>query len=170
MDSAYYPSSQLVKRQGVLELIAASASEDHVGLLGRSAFTRALSDQLRARASQKFSSPLSAAELHARLLSFYSKMIRDRSPEKQMVTSFPSPLHFQVSGTKLPSILLAPMQKSISPYPPESPTSGGNYMHMTFRLSDDPINTESWVEWLRLMPDGIREVKVEGPNRNTFRG
>ncbi|KAM7209380.1 hypothetical protein V8F20_000430 [Naviculisporaceae sp. PSN 640] len=169
MDSAYYPSSQLVKRQGVLELIAASASEDHVGLLGRSAFTRALCDQLRARASQKSANPLSAAELHARLLPFYSKIVHDRSPERQMVTSFPSPLHFQVSGTKLPSILLAPMHKVLSPFPPESPTSGASYMNITFRLSDEPINTESWVEWLRLMPDGIREVKVEGPNRNTFR-
>lgn len=169
MDSAYYPSSQLVKRQGVLELIAASASEDHVALLGRSAFTRALSEQLRARASQKSINPLSAAELHARLLPLYSKIIQDRSPEKQMVTSFPSPLHFQVSGTKLPSILLAPMHKVLSPFPPESPTSGANFMNITFRLSDEPINTESWVDWLRLMPDGIREVKVEGPNRNTFR-
>jgi len=170
MDSAYYPSSQLVKRVGVMELIAASASEDHVGLLGRSAFTRALADQLRTRlASQKFSSPFSAAELHARLLSVYSKMIRDRSPERQMVTSFPSPLHFQVSRAKLPSILLSPMQKSISPFPPESPTSGGTYLNMTFRLSDEPMMTENWVDWLRLMPEGIREVKVEGPNRNTFR-
>ncbi|KAM7202373.1 hypothetical protein V8F33_002781 [Rhypophila sp. PSN 637] len=166
LDSAYYPSLRYVKNKdkGVLELIAASASEDHVGTLGRSAFTRALSRQLRTRLSKR--SALSAAELHARLLSNYSEMI-----EKQNTTSFPSPLHFQVSGTKLPSILLAPVPKGRSPLPSESPTSGGNFMNMTFRLSDEPVMTEEWVEWLRLMPEGIKEVmvKLEGANRDTFR-
>ncbi|KAK3394350.1 hypothetical protein B0H63DRAFT_43407 [Podospora didyma] len=169
MDSAYYPSSQMVRQEGVLELIAASASEEHVKLLDRSAFTRALTDQLRTRASQKFMNPLSAAELHAKLLSLYPKMVQDRSPEKEMVTSFPSPLHMQVSGNaKLPSILLVPMQKGIPPYAPESPTNGA-HMSLTFRLSDDTINTDSWAEWLRSMPEGIKEVKVDGPYRNTFR-
>ncbi|KAK0630088.1 hypothetical protein B0T17DRAFT_589689 [Bombardia bombarda] len=143
MDAPYYPSSKLVRQEGVLELIAASASEDHVQFLDRSAFTRALTEQLRTRASQKFMSPLSAAELHAKLLSFYPKMIQDRNPEKEMVTSFPSPLHIQVSG--------------------------GTHLSLTFRLADDNVNLDSWVEWLRSMPEGIREVKVEGPYRNTFR-
>jgi hypothetical protein len=99
MDAAYYPSSKLVRQEGVLELVAASASEDHAKLLGRGAFTREVTDQLRTRASQKFMNPLSAAELHAKLFSQYPKMIQDQSPEKQMVTSFPSPLHLQVSGS-----------------------------------------------------------------------
>ncbi|KAK3330109.1 hypothetical protein B0H66DRAFT_46038 [Apodospora peruviana] len=170
MDSAYYPSSQLVRRRGVLEVIAASVSEDHAKLLDRNAFTRALTDQLRMRATQKFFNPLSAADLHAKLLSFYPKMIQDRSPEKEMVTSFPSPLHIQVSGSsKLPSILLAPVQKGSSPHTPESPTSGGTHLSLNFRMSDDNLDVDSWAEWLRSMPEGVREVKVEGPYRHTFR-
>ncbi|KAK3383703.1 hypothetical protein B0T24DRAFT_59837 [Lasiosphaeria ovina] len=169
MDSAYYPSSKMVRKEGVLELIAASASEDHAKLIDRSAFTRALTSQLRTRASQKYMDPFSAAELHAELLSLYPKIIQDQSPEKEMVTSFPSPLHTQISGSaKLPSILLAPMQKGLPPYTPDSPSSGAN-MVLTFRLSDDSINMDSWAEWLRSMPEGIKEVKVDGPYRNTFR-
>jgi hypothetical protein len=155
-------------------LIAASASEDHVKLLSRGAFTRELADQLRTRASQKSRNPLSAAELHAKLFSQYPKMIQDQNPEKQMVTSFPSPLHLQVSGNvKLPSILLVPIQKSPPYATPESPT-GGVQLTLTFRLSDDAANKEMWAEkWaecFRWMPEGIRDVRVESPSpRNTFR-
>lgn len=166
MDSAYYPSSQLVRQEGVLELIAASAGEDHTKLLDRSAFTRALADQLRTRASQKFAGALSAAELHAKLMSLYPKMIQDRSPE-EMITSFPSPLHFQVSGdTRLPSILLAPLQKTALPHTPDSP-SAGLQVTMTFRMSEDAANAD-WAECFRWMPEGVKDVRVEG-HRNTFR-
>ncbi len=169
MDSAYYPSSQLVRHEGVLELIAASASEDHVKIVDRSAFTRALADQLRTRASQTFMKPLTAADLHAKLLALYPKLIQDRNPEKEMVTSFPAPLHIQVSGSSiLPSILLAPVQKGALPYTPDSP-SGGAHLTLTFRLSDDNINADAWAEWFRRMPEGVRDAKVEGPFRNTFR-
>jgi hypothetical protein len=174
MDAAYYPSPKMSPLQGVLELIAASASEDHVKLLSRGAFTRELADQLRTRASQKSRNPLSAAELHAKLFSQYPKMIQDQNPEKQMVTSFPSPLHLQVSGNvKLPSILLVPIQKSPPYATPESPT-GGVQLTLTFRLSDDAANKEMWAEkWaecFRWMPEGIRDVRVESPSpRNTFR-
>lgn len=165
MDSAYYPSSQLVRQEGVLELIAASAGEDHTKVLDRSAFTRALTDQLRTRASQKSAGPLSAAELHAKLMSMYPKMIQDRSPE-EMITSFPSPLHFQVSGdTRLPSILLAPLQKTALPHTPDSP-SGGLQVTMTFRMSEDAANAD-WAECFRWMPEGVKDVRVEG-HRNTF--
>jgi len=170
MDSAYYPSSKLVRQEGVLELIAASASEDHVKLLGRGAFTREVTNELRKRANQKFMNPLSAAELHAKLFSQYPKMIQDRSPEKQMVTSFPSPLHLQVSGSvKLPSVLLAPIPKGPFYATPETPP-GGVQLTLTFRLSDDAISMDKWVECFRWMPEGIRDVKVESPSsRNTFR-
>ncbi|KAK0730394.1 hypothetical protein B0H67DRAFT_638903 [Lasiosphaeris hirsuta] len=173
MDSAYYhTSSKPSRREGVLELIAASASEDHSSLLGRSAFTRAFAEQLQCRAIQTFKNPYTAAEIHVKLLSVYSRIIRDRTPEKEVVTSFPSPLHLQVSGNpRLPSILLAPLPKP-SPilYSPESPTAG-THISLTFRLSDEGINMankESWTEWFRWMPEGIRGVKVEGPYRNTL--
>jgi hypothetical protein len=167
MDSAYYPSSKLVRQHGVLELVAASASEDHTKFFDRTAFTRAVTEQLKTRANQKNTEPLSAAELHAKLLSFYPKMIQDTSPETRMVTSFPSPLHLQISGNaRLPSILLAPVVRTM-PLGVESPL-GGTQMNLTFKLADDSVNMESWQEWLRMMPEGIKEVKVEA-YRNTFR-
>jgi hypothetical protein len=170
MDAAYYPSSKLVRRHGVLELVAASASEDHFNFLDRSAFTRTLIQLLHIRASQNFTTPLSAAELHAKLLSFYPKMILDRHPEKDILTSFPSPLHIQLTGTSfLPSILLAPSPKGIPPPFGLDTLQSGSQLNLTFRLTDDSIDMESWSEWLRMMPEGIKDVKVEGPFRNTLR-
>lgn len=167
MDAAYYPSSMPIKHEGMLELMAASASGDHLGLLDRGAFTRALTDQLK-RATQRFMNALSAAELHAKLLSQYPTMIRDRSPEKEMVMSFPSPLFMQLSrSSRLPSILLAPLQRSPLPISPDSP-SGGVQMTLTFRCKEEAFSADKWAECFRLMPEGIREVKVEGA-RNTFR-
>ncbi|KAK5663732.1 hypothetical protein OQA88_4163 [Cercophora sp. LCS_1] len=169
MDSAYYPSSKLVRQEGVLELIAASTGEDHLKLLDRSAFTRILTDELKTRASQKHLNALSAAELHAKLVSLYPRMIQDRNPEKEILTSFPSPFHLQMSGNaRLPSILLAPLQKSTLPYTPDSP-SGGTHMTLTFRLPSEDLNPESWAEFFRWVPEGVRDIKVEGPYRNTFR-
>ncbi len=159
MDAAYYPSSNLVRQQGVLELVAASASGDHSQFFDRSAFTRAVTDQLRTRASQKYMDPLSAAGLHAKLLSYYPKMIQNRTPETQVVTSFPSPLHMQMSGNaRLPSILLAPVVRTM-PLGVESP-QGAAQIHFTFKMADEAINLESWAEWLRMMPEGVREVYV----------
>jgi hypothetical protein len=174
MDAPYYPSSSVqVRQQGVLELIAACASEEHARCVERGAFTRALTAELRTRANQKFMSPLSAAELHAKLLTLYPKIYQDRNPEKEVVTSFPSPLHMQLSGNaRLPSILLAPVQK-VTPYgmesPPSAGSSSGSQLTFTFTLADEPLNVGSWIDWLRLMPVGVRDVKVDGPYRNTLR-
>jgi len=171
MDAAFYPSpTKLVREAGVLELIAAAASEDHAELLGRGAFTRELTEQLRTRISQRYQTPLSASELHANLWSQYPKIMRDRNPEQQVVTSCPSPLHLQVSGSlKLPSILLAPMPESPQYATPDSPTSGVQ-LTLTFRLSDDTIDAEKWAECFRWMPNGVRDVKVESLSPcNTFR-
>ncbi|KAK4239905.1 hypothetical protein C8A03DRAFT_42530 [Achaetomium macrosporum] len=165
MDCAYYPSYTGTRRQGMLELIAASAGEDHAELLGRSAFTRALTDQLRTRAVQPFKEPFSAAELHSKLLSLYPRMIREQNPEREVIARFPTPLIMQLSGVKtLPSILLAPLRKGEAPGAPHV----GTQISMTFRLADDAFNMDSWAEWLRSMPDGIMEVRVDGPYRNTF--
>ena len=40
---------------------------------------------------------------------------------------------------------------------------------MSVRLKDDNVDVDSWNEWLRLMPSGVRDVKVEGPFRATYR-
>ncbi len=166
MDCAYYPSYKTVRRQGMLELIAASAGEDHVELLGRSSFTRALTDLLRTRAVQQFKDPFSAAELHSRMLSLYPSMIREQHPENEVIARFPTPLCMQLSGIKtLPSILLAPLQLG---EPPRSPQGGSHIISLTFRLAEDTFNMDSWAEWLRSMPEGIMEAKVDGPYRNTF--
>ncbi|KAK4188508.1 hypothetical protein QBC35DRAFT_353773, partial [Podospora australis] len=171
MDCAYYPLPQRTRQQGMLQLIAASAGEDYTELLGRSAFTRALSAQLKTRPLQlKFREPFTAAELHAKLLSEYPRMVQERDPGKEILTRFPTPLMFQISGNKLlPSILLAPLHPTGEmPFTPDSP-AGGSTLSLTFSMSDDTFDMDSWAEWLRSMPPGIREVKVEGPHRNTFR-
>ncbi|KAK2073753.1 hypothetical protein P8C59_008004 [Phyllachora maydis] len=177
MDAAYYASSKLVRQQGVLELMAARAGDDAAHVLERNLFTRALAHELHARANQRFASPLSAAELHAKLLTLYPSMVPDRSPAQQVVVSFPSPLHIQLSGkARLPSILLAPVPQGAGAgaYGLESPPSAGSSgagatLGFTFRLADESINVDSWIDWLRMMPEGIREVKVDGFYRNTFR-
>lgn len=158
----------MVRQQGVLELIAASVSEDHFYALDRFAFTRALAEQLRIRASRL--SPLSAAELHANLFAHYSKMVQEQTPEKEMLTSFPSPLHMMMSGNpRLPSIFLSPVYQSSPMRNSFSSYENSPQLHLSIRLDDDNVNLDSWNEWLRLMPEGIKDVKVEGPFRATFR-
>ncbi|KAL2199881.1 hypothetical protein P885DRAFT_66781 [Corynascus similis CBS 632.67] len=165
MDCAYYPTHSVARRSGMLEIMAACAGEDHVDLLGRSAFTRAVAEQLRTRAAQPFREPFSVAELHSRLVSLYPGMIQERSPEKQAIARFPTPLSIQLPGTKtLPSILLAPLRHDAPSVP-----SSGTQISITFRLTDDPFNIDSWAEWLRTMPGGITDARVEGPYRDTFR-
>jgi hypothetical protein len=168
MDAAYYPSSRMVRQQGVLELLAASVSEAHFYDLDRCAFTRALAEQLRVRAARL--SPLSAAELHANLFSHYAKMVQDKYPEKEALTSFPSPLHMMMSGnSRLPSIFLSPVYQNSPMRSSFSSYENSPQLHLSIRLDDDNVDLESWNEWLRLMPEGIRDIKVEGPFRATFR-
>ncbi|KAG7292474.1 hypothetical protein NEMBOFW57_002509 [Staphylotrichum longicolle] len=106
MDCAYYPSYTTVRQEGMLELIAASAGDDHVDRLGRSVFTRALIDELRMRAIQPFREPFSAAELHSKLLSAYSRMIPEREPAKEVMTSLKSQLRIDESTI---AYLMAPV-------------------------------------------------------------
>lgn len=167
MDAAYYPSSKMVRQKGVLELIAASSSEDYFDVLDRNSFTRTLADQLRTRAAQRFPNFLTAAELHSKLLSVYPKIIRDKHPEKGLAIGFPSPLHIQISGnSRLPSITLSPPQPSRTIYSPEN--HHGPQLTLSMRLTEEVLNLENWAEWLRMMPEGIKDVKVEGPY-TTFR-
>jgi len=165
LDCAYYPTHVPVRDQGTLEVIAASTGEDFVGPLGRGAFTRALDEQLRMRAVQTFKEPLSAAELHSKLVTMYPRMAKEPNPESEIVTRFPMPFRIQLSGTKtLPSILLGPLQHA--PARPASP--GGLQLSLTFRLADGTFNKDTWAEWLRLMPAGITDARVDGPYRNTL--
>ncbi|KAI1209691.1 uncharacterized protein F4807DRAFT_460438 [Annulohypoxylon truncatum] len=167
MDAAYYPSSKMVRQKGVLEVIAASSSEEYFDVLDRNSFTRTLIDQLRTRATQRFPNPLSAAELHSKLLSIYPKIIQDKHQEKGLLLGFPSPLHIQISGnSRLPSITLSPPQPPRTIYSPEN--HHGPQLTFSMRLTDEALNLESWAEWLRMMPEGIKDIKVEGPY-TTFR-
>lgn len=165
MDCAYYPTSKNIRRQGMFELLAASAGEDHVDILGRSAFTRALIDLLQTRAAQQYKEPFSAAELHSKLLSLYPGIIREQNAQAEIISRFPTPLCMQLSGNKtLSSILLAPLQAGELL---RSPQSGSHGITITFRMADGTFDMDKWAEWLRSMPEGIVEAKVEGPYRNT---
>ncbi|KAK5992921.1 hypothetical protein PT974_06346 [Cladobotryum mycophilum] len=167
MDAAYYPSSRMVRQQGVLELIAASMSDEHYTSLDRCVFTRILAEQLRTRAARQ--SPLSAAELHSILLATYPKMVRDMTPEKEVLTSFPAPLHTMMSGnSRLPSIFLSPVPQN-SPLRNSFSYENNPQLHLLIKLNDENIDVESWNEWLRMMPEGIKDIKVEGPFRTSFR-
>ncbi|KAF4911351.1 hypothetical protein CGCVW01_v011433 [Colletotrichum viniferum] len=165
MDAAFFPSSKMHRQQGVLELIAAAVSEEHFDALDRCTFTKVLTEHLKTRASQRYANPFSAAELHSKLLSNYPSLVQDRNPEKETITSFPSPLHMQMSGNaRLPSILLAPL--NIGPMRSSLPFgTEGQQLVLSIRIGDDPIDVDNWTEWLRMMPDGIKDVRVDGPYR-----
>ncbi|KAI0198395.1 hypothetical protein F4808DRAFT_261491 [Astrocystis sublimbata] len=166
MDSTYYPATRMVRRSGVLELIAASAPEDYHHLLERGIFTRVLTEHLRSWATQHFPNSLSAAELHSRLLTAFPKRILDRYPERGAATVFPAPLHMQTSSSaRLPSITLSPLPIHF-PKPHSSPTDSvhaGSQVTLSIRLADGSPSLENWAEWFRMMPEGIRDVRVDGP-------
>ncbi|KDN71111.1 hypothetical protein CSUB01_09276 [Colletotrichum sublineola] len=165
MDAAFFPSSKMHRQQGVLELVAAAVSEEHFDALDRCTFTKVLTEHLKTRASQRFTSPFSAAELHSKLLSNYPSLVQDKNPEKETITSFPSPLHMQMSGNaRLPSILLAPL--NIGPLKTSLPFgTEGQQLVLSFRIGDEPIDIDNWTEWLRMMPEGVKDVRVDGPFR-----
>ncbi|KAM0500573.1 hypothetical protein D7B24_008916 [Verticillium nonalfalfae] len=165
MDAAYYPSSKMVRQQGVLELIAAAVSEEHFNELERCSFTKLLVEQLKTRASHRVPNPLTAAELHSKLVSSYPTFIQDRNGDKDLVTTSPSPLHIQIAGNpRLASILVAPMnispQRNSLPFAPE-----GQQLVLSVRVGDEPIDVDSWTEWLRQMPEAVKEMRIDGPYR-----
>jgi hypothetical protein len=167
MDAAYYPSSKIVRQKGILELLAASASESHAASLGRCTFTRTLSELLSTRAAR--ATPLSAVELHALLFAKYPNIVRDSNPEREMITTFPVPLHTMMSGnSRLPSIFLSPVYHS-TPLRNSFSYENNPQLHLSIKLTDDNVDIESWNEWLRLMPEGVKDVKVDGPFRPSFR-
>ncbi|KAK8072571.1 hypothetical protein PG996_005919 [Apiospora saccharicola] len=170
IDAPFYPSFKMVRQKGVLEIIAASTSQDQYNLIGRNSFTRALTEQLRSRLNQRPLDALSAAEFHSKLLALYPRIVHERHHGLDAVTRTPSPLHLQMSGNwRLPSITLAPLQFTQPKPPLFSPeANGGPQLNLSIRLTDESLNIESWANWLRMLPEGIKDVKVEGPY-HTFR-
>lgn len=167
MDAAYYPASKLNRQRGVLELIAAAISDEHYTAIGRCAFTLSFAELLRNRATRQ--SPLSVAELHSILCTKeYPRIVHNRNVTQEKITDSPAPLHLLMSGnSRLPSIFLSPVQAT-SPF--NSTLYENNpLIQMSVRLKDDNVDVDSWNEWLRLMPSGVRDVKVEGPFRATYR-
>ncbi|KUI54622.1 hypothetical protein VP1G_02015 [Cytospora mali] len=166
MDAPYFGLPEAIRKCGVLEVLAAGSFEEHASPLARCAFTRALINKLRTQAPR--SKPFSAAELHAQLVSEYPRIIQDLTPERTFLTKFPAPLHLQLSGSNnVPSILLAPLRRRCSLPKLESIPSPGTQLSMTFHLDKAP-NMERWVDWLRLMPDDVKDIRVEGPFRTTL--
>lgn len=169
MDAAYFPCSTIPRQRGILEIVAASTSEDHYNQLERGFFTRTVSDVLKAASNHPGQAPLSAAELHSTLFAAYWKMVRDPYPERKTIASFPTPFHVMMSGnSKLPSIYLGPAYLA-PPLRSGFAHENSPQLHFEIRLNDDHVDVESWLEWLRLMPEGARDIKVEGPFRSTFR-
>ncbi|KAK4230589.1 hypothetical protein QBC38DRAFT_356863 [Podospora fimiseda] len=170
LDCAYYPMYQNVRQKGMLEVIAASAGWDHLERLRRGTFTHIVNEQLKSRAAQKFKEPFTAASLHAKLVSEYATLIQGHNQDQGITINFPTPILLQESSNKvLPSIPLTPLRKGTPPvFTPDSPTSGYT-LRFTFNLSENTYDLDAWSEWLRSMPVGIKEVKVEGPYRDTFR-
>ncbi|KAJ6785390.1 hypothetical protein PWT90_04548 [Aphanocladium album] len=167
MDAAFYPCSRILRKTGVMEILAASISEDHASSLGRCTFTKALAEQLRIRAGR--AKPLSVAELHAILLSAYPKLVQDRHPEIETLTSFPTPFHMMVSGnSRLPSLFLSPMHQH-SPHRSSFSFDNMPQISLNVRLTDENVDVDSWNEWLRLIPETARDIRVDGPFRAPFR-
>ena len=167
MDAAFYPCSRILRKAGVMEILGASISEDHSSSLGRCTFTKALAEQLRIRAGR--AKPLSVVELHAILLSAYPKLVQDRQPENEALVSFPTPFHMMTSGnSRLPSVFLSPMHQS-SPHRSSFSFENTPQISLTVKLTDENVDADSWNEWLRLIPETARDVRVEGPFRAPFR-
>lgn len=168
MDSRYFGLPAAARRRGTLEIIAAGSFEEQASPIARCAFTQALSEKLRTQAARM--RPFSAADLHAQLLAEYPRIVQEVNPDQEFLSSFPAPLHLQLADSlNIPSVLLAPLRRSRLPsIESVSSPSPGAQVSLTVRLDREP-DADCWADWLRLMPDGIREVKVEGGFRSTLR-
>lgn len=206
MDAAYFPSSRIARQKGVLEILAASTTEEYFRLAPRAGFTRLVLDRLRGGGHHQVPQTvgedrLSTAELYSRILFSYSELLatrnslggggnrgderNDRPYSAHGV--FPlMPLHIQISSNpNLPPITLTRMDSLQLP-PLSAPSynlsnsraggfdesgsgnssSNGRHLSLTFRLADDISgreghDVERWRQWLMMMPDGVRSVKVD---------
>ncbi|KAH7027696.1 uncharacterized protein B0I36DRAFT_364867 [Microdochium trichocladiopsis] len=198
MDTAYFPSSRIARQKGVLEILAASTTEDYFRLAPRAGFTRLVLDRLRGGTQHQlspriFEDKLSTAELYSRVLFSYSELLSSQGgsagggPGDKHFSSnraFPlMPLHIQISSNPtLPPITLTRMDSLQLP-PLSAPSyqlsgsknsgfegatgSHGRQLSLTFRLTDDigggreEHDVERWRQWLMMMPEGVRSVKVD---------
>ena len=154
----YSPGAKSLRQSGVLEVMVAAESEEQYQALGRNHFTQLVTKELRLRASTN-SNPLSAAELHARLVAQYQQERATRGPRVA------SPLLLQLSGSwRVPSVTLYPLHQTPRLGPPPNPGGAGHRLDMTIRLAHSAApSLEAWADWLRMMPDGIRDVQLRGP-------
>lgn len=168
MDSRYFGIPAAARRRGTLEIIAAESFEEQENHIARCAFTRALSEKLRTQAVRM--RPFSAADLHAQLLAEYPRIVQEVTPEREFLSTFPAPLHLQLADShNVPSVLIAPLCRSRLPSLESVPSSSpGAQVSFTVRLDKEP-DADCWADWIRLMPDGVREVKVEGGFRSALR-
>lgn len=164
MDSKYFGVPGSTRRQGMIEFIAAGSFEQQRGGqlgLGRLAFTQTLSKELRIQAGRVL--PLSAADLHGRLLAAYPLVVQELDPSHDFLRGLPTAQHVQITEcNNVPSILLGPLRDSRMPSVESSSSSStpGSQLSFNVRLDREP-DMESWADWVRLMPDGVREVRVE---------
>lgn len=174
LDAPYAPAAKSQRQTGVLEVIVAAESEEQHQAAGRTYFTQLVTQELRARAGAPSGHPLSATELHARLVTQYQQERAARGPRVS------SPLLLQVSGNwRVPSVTLYPLRQTAArpgpPLPPPTnPGGAGPRLDMTIRLATSSsssgsssggaaLSLEAWTDWLRMMPDGIRDVQLQGP-------
>ena len=159
LDAPYSPGAKSLRQNGVLEVMVAAESEEQYQALGRNYFTQLVTKELRLRASAN-SNPLSAAELHSRLVAQYQQERATRGPRVA------SPLLMQLSGNwRVPSVTLYPLHKTTPRLgPPPNPGGAGHRLDMTIRLANSAtLSLEALADWLRMMPDGIRDVQLQGP-------
>lgn len=175
MDTAYYPISPISRKQGVFELLAATHGADHANQLGRHTFTQALTDLLSRRAISKSSGDLTVSDIHAQMLyTLYPQAAAQVQTQEQqppttgLTTSIP--LHLRLSGpSRQPSILLEPIDAQSAAQNGTAAQSGflNGQTKMMFNIEVPPVavNNDSWAEWMRLAPPGVRCIEVEGSPR-----
>ncbi|KAL1879272.1 hypothetical protein Daus18300_001851 [Diaporthe australafricana] len=174
MDARYFARVPVPKRRiGMLEIIAAGSFEEHSSPIVRCAFTQILYEKLRTLAARM--RPFSAADLHLGLSSEYPNIAQELNPERELISNFPAPLLVQAAASNLvPSIPLAPLGRSTLPSiesgssPNGSSSSPGDQISVTVQLENVP-DGDAWGDWLRLMPECIKEVRIEGRFRPALR-
>ena len=74
-----------------------------------------------------------------------------------------SPLLMQFAGNwRVPSVTLYPLDKARRPGSQENPGAGGPRLGLTIRLAGEATpSQEAWADWLRMMPDGIKDVQLQ---------
>jgi len=155
LDSALYPAADMSqKAAGSIEMIAACPGSENAMPVDRAAFAEMLAEIFRERARH----PLSAAQLHARLMSLYMERKESATGDGTLAWLLP----FYIQGFPvdrnpgLPSVALAPLMRGKTPMGPALASD----IHVKVRLQN-PCALDPIKEWLRRMPDTVRDVQVD---------